>query len=79
MRAKPIIARVQAACDLIAQHIHQACARRLRVTRMLLHFKLADSGRLHLLWCAGCRADHTLSADPPASGPSLFAAAAEVR
>ena len=43
--------RLRQACERIVQHAANVSAWRMRLTRLVLHFKLDESNRLCFLWC----------------------------
>ena len=47
--------RLREACERIVQHAANVSAWRMRLTRLVLHFKLDEADRLCFLWCSSLR------------------------
>ena len=47
--------RLRQACERIVQHAATVSAWRMRLTRLVLHFKLDEADRLCFLWCSSLR------------------------
>lgn len=58
--------RLRHACERIVQHAANVSAWRMRLTRLVLHFKLDEADRLCFLWCSSLRTspgiEHALEA-----------------